>query len=148
MKDPRVEKPKSRAQKLKVPASQRFTNNAEICEQAWKEKKKNEKWERRNRERGPQNSTSTTEANSTSTGKEKSKWNGSNRRDPSQITYWNCSKKGHYADKSLKPPKSKNYCESAQPPRQWLVLIRRLRRWSLTGSLVSITRFSYRRIKR
>ena len=108
MKDPRVEEPKSRSQESKAPASQRSSDNAETSEQAWKEKKKKEKRERRNRERGPQNSTPTTGANSTSPGKEKSKRNGSNRRDPSQITCWNCSKKGHYADKCPKPPKPKN----------------------------------------
>ena len=107
MKDLRVEEPKSKPQESKAPAPQRSTDNGKTSKQAWKEKKKKEKRERRNREREPQNSTPTTRANSTSTGKEKSKRNGSNRRDPSQITCWNCSKKGYYADKYPKPPKPK-----------------------------------------
>ena len=78
MKDPRVEKPKSRPQKLKAPAPQRSTNNAENFKQARKEKKKKEKQERRNQKRGPQNSTPTIKVNIISTGKEKSKRNGSN----------------------------------------------------------------------
>ena len=53
MKDPRVEKPKSRPQELKAPAPQRSTDNAEISEQARKEKNKKEKRKRRNQEREP-----------------------------------------------------------------------------------------------
>ena len=108
MKDPKVEEPKSRSQKSKALALQRFNNNADTSKQARKEKKKKEKRERRNQEKKPQNFTPTTGANSTSTGKEKSKKNGFNGWDPSQITCWNCSKKGHYADKCPKPPKPKN----------------------------------------
>ena len=108
MKDPSVEKPKSRPQKLKVSALQPSTNNAETSKQTWKEKKKKEKRERRNRERRPQNFIPTTEANSTSTGKENSKKNSFNHQDPSQITFWNCSQKGYYADKCPKTPKPKN----------------------------------------
>ena len=40
MKDPRVEKPKSRPRELKAPTPQHSTDNAETFKQAWKEKKK------------------------------------------------------------------------------------------------------------
>ena len=43
MKDPRVEKLKSRPQKAKAPAPQRFSNNTKTSNQAWKEKKKKDK---------------------------------------------------------------------------------------------------------
>ena len=85
MKDSRVKKPKSRPQKSKALAPQHSTNIAETSEQARKEKKKKGKQEKRNQEREPQNFTPTTGANSTNTGKKKSKKNGFNRRDLSQI---------------------------------------------------------------
>ena len=36
------------------------------------------------------------------------------RRDPSEVTYFHCNKKGYYANNCTKPPK--NWCQSQQPP--------------------------------
>ena len=48
IKDPRVEESKSRPQKLKLPAPQRF-DSAETSEKLWKEKKKNDRRNKKDR---------------------------------------------------------------------------------------------------
>ena len=66
MKDQKVEEPKSRPQKSKVLAPQRF-DSAETFVQAWKEKKKKDG---RYCKRKPQSSTSVTRVNSTNTSRD------------------------------------------------------------------------------
>ena len=66
MKDPRVEKLKSRSHEHKASAPQRW-NNAETFDQVWKEKKKKEKLERRNQERQSQDTIPVTGVNATHT---------------------------------------------------------------------------------
>ena len=104
MKDPRVEKPKSRPQESKALAFQRL-NSAEISEKAWKEKKKNDCQNKRD-SHAQKGSIPATRVNITNANNSK-KRNSFNRRNPSKVVCYNYNKKVHYLNKSLEPPKSK-----------------------------------------
>ena len=106
MKDPMVKKPKSRPQESKALAPQR-SDSAETSEKARKEKKKNDCQNKRDgcAQKGY---TPATGVNTTNADDNKKKKNVSNRRDPSEVVCYNCNKTGHYSNKCLKPPKSKN----------------------------------------
>ena len=106
MKDQRVEKPKSRRKESKAPASQ-YSASAETFEKAWKEKKKNNRYNKKDC-RARKGSTLATGVNTTNANHGKKKKNGPNCRNPSEVVYYNCNKKGHYLNKCHKPPKSKN----------------------------------------
>ena len=99
MKDPRVKESKSRPQELKAPAPQR-SDSIETSKQARKEKKKKDKrhWGRKSQE----GSTPATGVNNTSAGGSRP------QKDVSQVTCFNCNKKGHYSNKCPEPPKPKN----------------------------------------
>ena len=84
MKDPRVEKPKSRPQESKAPARQR-SDSFETSKQAQKEKKKNDKqhWDQK-----PQKgSTPATRGKNTSAKRSQA------HKNVSQVTCFNCNKK-------------------------------------------------------
>ena len=99
MKDPKVEKPKSRPQESKALASQR-SDSFETSKQAWKEKKKKDK---RHRGQKPQEgSTLATKVNNTSAGGSQS------QKNVSQVICFNCNKKKHYSNKCPEPLKPKN----------------------------------------
>ena len=104
MKGPRFKKPKSKPQKLKAPALQRF-NNAETSEKAQNEKKKNDwkHWQSRRSDNESSRATAATRGNTTNNSAKGSR----TQKDVSQIMYYNCNKKRHYATKCPKPPKSK-----------------------------------------
>ena len=106
MKDPRVEEPKSRPQKLKALSPQRF-DSAETFDKARKKKKKNKCRNKRDC-RARKGSIPATGVNTTNADDSKKKRNGFNRRNPSEFVCYNCNKKGHYLNKCPKLPKSKN----------------------------------------
>ena len=101
-KDPKAEEPKARGPKPSLTPQR--SNNNELSDKVWKEKKKEQR--RRDRERR-EGSTSTTGVNSAHTGKPQKKKNQgrSDRasRDTSQIKCYNCQKMGHYANKCPEP---------------------------------------------
>ena len=91
MKDPRFEKPKSKPQKSKAPALQRF-DNIETSEKAWKEKKKNDwkHWRFRRSSNESPRATAAIGGNTTNNSAEEPR----TQKDVSQIIYYNCNKKG------------------------------------------------------
>ena len=101
MKNRKIGKPKSRPQKLQAPAPQR-SDSAKTSEQAWKEKKKKDK---RHLGQKPLEGFTPTIRSSLTNRSTRKPWT---KKDISQIISYNYSKKGHYANKYLKPPKSKN----------------------------------------
>ena len=105
MKDPRVKEP-MKPKESKVPAPQR-SDSIKTSEQAWKEKKKKDS---KYYGRKPQDSTLATGVNSTNTSGGYSSDSGrfQPQKDFSQITCYNCNKKGHYANKCPEPCKVKN----------------------------------------
>ena len=84
-----------RPQESKTQALQR-SENADTSEKAWKEKKKNDQRNKRDR-RAQEGSTLATGINTKTSGGDNSK--RKNRPDPVQITGWNCNQKGHYSSK-------------------------------------------------
>ena len=105
MRDPRVEKPKSKPQESKAPAPQRF-DNAKTSEKARKEKKKNDRKHRRSCRSDNESPRATTATGDNTTNN--SAGGSRPQKDVSQITCYNCNKKGHYATKCPEPPKAKN----------------------------------------
>ena len=106
MKDPKVEKPKSRPQELKSLAPL-YSNSAETSEKARKEKKKNN-WQNKRDYYTQKGSTLATGINITNANNSKKKKNGFNCRNLSKIVCYNYNKKGHYFNKCLEPLKAKN----------------------------------------
>ena len=132
-------------QEPKARAPQRF-NNAEISEKAWKEKINNRRHQRSYPPpqdwRPREGSTSAIWVNDISTsggGNSRKNQNRGSRQDSAQATCWNCDKKGNHANKCPEPLKAKNYYRSWQSLRRWLVLVRRLQRWSWIGFPVFTT---------
>ena len=109
----------SHQEELKVkevkPTSSRAAEVSEPLKQARKEKKKKRHPERRDKKKRTLAST----ANATEIQQKKKKKNRD--RNVSEITCYNCNKKGHYANTCIKP---KNYCRSRQPLCWWLMVVR------------------------
>ena len=105
IKNQRVKKLKSKPQKSKALAPQRF-DNAETFEKAWKKKKKNnwKFWQSRRSDDVSSRVTAAIGGNMTNN-PVRGSWP---QKDVSQIICYNCNKKGHYATKCPKPPKPKN----------------------------------------
>ena len=104
MKDPRVEKPRSKLQKPKSSTPQQ---QAEAFKKAHKEKKKKGQQYGRDCQEG---FTPTTGVNAAQPGEPKKKNDDKNRdcsdrtaRDLSQVKCYNCQKMGHYSRKCLEP---------------------------------------------
>ena len=98
MKDLRADKPKSKPQKSKAIASQRFIESAETFKKAWKEKKKKDQKSKRDCQE-QKSSTPATKVNNISAGRSRP------QKDVIQVTYFNCNKKGDNGNKCPKPPK-------------------------------------------
>ena len=79
----------------------------DAAELAKKEDRKDKKKKLQNR-RQKRNKQTPATGDNTEAPKKKKK-----RRDLSKVTYFNCDKKGHYANDCTKPPK--NWCRSRQP---------------------------------
>ena len=90
---PRSEEPKPKDPK---PASSRD----DMAEPAKKEDRKDKKKKLQNRRRKQNKQPPATDANIEVPKKKKKK------RDPSEVTYFNCDKKGHYASDCTEPPKN------------------------------------------
>ena len=106
MKDSRIEKPKTRGSEL-LSGPQRSTSGPyrsnKSFEKAQKEKKKEQRRQDRKCQEG---STSTTKVNAAQTGEpypKKKKLQKRSDRDLSMVTYFNCEKKGHYANTCPEP---------------------------------------------
>ena len=105
MKDPRVEEPKSKPLESKSSASLRI-EQPDSPEKAWKEKKKKWQKERQDKKR---DLTLATGVNTTDTAdgqKKKKKTSNQTLGDISDIMYYNCNKKGHYANTCSELPKN------------------------------------------
>ena len=89
---------RSKEPKPKDPKPAPSRDNA--AEPTKKENRKNKKKKRRNRKREQNEQPLATDAN-TKVPKKKRK-----RYDPSEVTCFNCDKKGHYASDCIKPPKN------------------------------------------
>ena len=105
MKDQRVEEPKCKLQESKASAFQR-SDNAKTSKKAWKEKKKNDRKHRQFRRSDDEFPSATTATGGNTTNN--SAGGSRPQKDVSQITCYNCNKKGHYATKCPEPPKAKN----------------------------------------
>ena len=95
IKDSHLEKPKIKKAKLIL---SRAANANKPSEQARKEKKK-----KRHQERRDKKQTLASTANATKVQKKKKK---NQDRDVNKVTYYNCDKKGHYANTCTKPRKN------------------------------------------
>ena len=134
MKDSRVEELKAQTQEA---ASVHCSKSIKSFKKSWKEKKK--KWQKEKRDKKDFTPASGVNAIDTSGGKARKK------KDLSQITCYNCDKKGYYSTKYPEPPKngSKNYCQSWRPPRRWLWLVKKL--WNVSPT--STTWCNFERIR-
>ena len=153
MKDPQVEELK-KPQEPKTSTLQR-SENAETSEKAWKEKKNNCRHQCNHRApkdgRLQKRSTPATGVNNTSIaggGNSRRNQNRGARQDPAYTTHWNCNIKSHYAIKWPEPSKPINKYRSWQPPRWWLVLIKRLQKLFWIEYPTSTTRLNSAKIKR
>ena len=99
MKDHRGDDSKAKVSTSTQEVTTQRTNDAEGSEKARKEKKKS----RRNRRRNQEDSTPATGVNKAEVGDHRTK-----KKDISEISCYNCNKKGHYSNKCPEPRKSKN----------------------------------------
>ena len=77
------------------------TQDSEPSDKARKEKKKNQYKDKKDSRENKDSSTPATRVN-------KAEVDGRKKKDISEVTYYNCNKKGHFAMKYPEPRKSKN----------------------------------------
>ena len=118
---------------FKAPAS---TQKSELSDKARKDKKKRHYRDRRDFREPKNSTTSASKVNAVKVGNKRRR----NKKDLSGITYYNCNKKRHFADKCPEPRRLKNKYWSWQPLHQQLVLEKRLWNASLTSTIRSNSR--------
>ena len=104
IKDPKPEDPKSRPQEMKASNFQ-HSKNTKTSEKVRKEKKKNWYWEKRDKKDKKKDTTPATEENAINIGDGQRKKNQP-IADASNVTCYNCDKKGHYTNTCPKPSKN------------------------------------------